>query len=108
MGKKAKDCPTFCLLMSFFLQNLSACIYLKFSPDSGVGDPINILYGLDTVDLYWKAYETLITKRITSVDIYCDSTDMFGFKFGHPDGTKTVTPNVIEPIGTNSCYLYTI
>ena len=81
---------------------------MEFSPDSAVGDPITILYGLDTVDLYWKAYETLITKRITSVDIHCDSTDMFGFRFGHPDGTKTATPNVIEPIGTNACYPYTI
>ena len=66
-------------------------IRLEWSPDSGVGDPLSHLYGFDTIDKDYSAYETLITKRVVSVESFGDSTYVYGFRFGHPDGTKTST-----------------
>jgi len=53
------------------------------------------LYGSDEVDEHdRKAYETPITKRVTSVEVYPYGNDLNGFRFGHPDGTITATPRI--------------
>jgi hypothetical protein len=53
-------------------------------------------------------YETLITKRVTSMEIYGDGTNMHGFRFGHPDGTKTTTPRVSGVPNTTPANVFTI
>ena len=71
-------------------------IKLEWSPDSGVGEPVSLLYGIDTVNLDWAPKVTHITKRVVAIELYGenpgDSKEMHGFRFYHPDGTKTSTP----------------
>jgi len=67
-------------------------IKLEWSPDSGVGDVISILYGQSTDDNYFDPYVTLVTKRVTTVEVHATGSDVAGLRFGHPDGTKTTTP----------------
>ena len=52
------------------------------------------MFGKDILNSDWVAYETLITKRVTSVDLHVDGYEVSGLRFGHPDGTKTATPKV--------------
>ena len=76
-------------------------IKLEWSPDSGVGEPVSLLYGIDTVDSGWAPKVTHITKRVVAIELYGkdfgDSKEMHGFRFHHPYGTKTAnTSNAIE------------
>ena len=58
-------------------------IKLEWSPDFGVGEPVSLLYGIDTVNSDWAPKVTHITKRVVAIELFGenpgDSKEMYGF-----------------------------